>query len=99
MKTDLESYLKSGMENILRGAMNISRLNVRQSMFMAGFARSCKIASAQREELKSKGEHIPPFLIASITAVPVLPVLGCEYKRYIITSCVKLRSVQNVERK
>ncbi len=85
MKTDLESYLKSGMENILRGAMSISRLNVRQSRFMAGFALSCKNASARREELKGKGEHIPPFLIASITSRCNLHCAGC-YARA-INSC------------
>lgn len=85
MKTDLENYLKSGMENILRGAVNISRLNVRQSMFMAGFSRSCKIASSRRDELESNGEHIPPFLIASITSSCNLRCAGC-YARA-IKSC------------
>ena len=85
MNVDLDNYLKSGMENILKGAMNISRFDIRQSLFMAGFARSCKEAASRRESYNSKGIHIPPFLIASITSRCNLHCAGC-YARA-INSC------------
>lgn len=85
MQVDLERYLKNGIENILRGAMTLSRLNIRQSMFMAGFSRSCREAAARRESYKAIGEHIPPFLIASITSRCNLHCVGC-YARA-INSC------------
>ena len=85
MSTDLESYLKSGMENILRGAMNISRFNIKQAMFMAGFVGTCREASARRTRYESEGVHIPPFLIASITSRCNLHCAGC-YARA-INSC------------
>lgn len=59
MSIKLEDYLKSGMENILRGALYISGFNLKQNMFMAGFVRSCKEASARRERYNDAGEHIP----------------------------------------
>ena len=85
MSVDLDSYLKSGMENILRGAISISRFDIRQSLFMAGFARSCREAASRRESSKSMGKHIPPFLIASITSRCNLHCAGC-YARA-INSC------------
>ena len=85
MSINLESYLKSGMENILRGAINVSRFDMQQSLFMAGFARSVKKASALRDKYEAKGEHIPPFLIASITSRCNLHCEGC-YARA-INSC------------
>ena len=85
MAVNLESYLKSGMENILHGAINVSRFDVQQSLFMAGFARSVKKASARRDSYKNMGEHIPPFLIASITSRCNLHCAGC-YARA-INSC------------
>ena len=85
MSIDLEGYLRSGMENILRGAVNISRFNIKQTMFMAGFALSCKDASARRGRYESEGVHIPPFLIASITSRCNLHCAGC-YARA-IKSC------------
>ena len=85
MSVNLENYLKSGMENILRGAINVSRFDMQQSLFMAGFVRSAKKASARRDEYKNMGEHIPPFLIASITSRCNLHCAGC-YARA-VNSC------------
>lgn len=85
MSVNLESYLKSGMENILRGAVSISRFDIRQSLFMAGFVRAAQEAAARRESFQEAGEHIPPFLIASITSRCNLHCAGC-YARA-INSC------------
>lgn len=82
---ELDSYLKSGTENILRGAVSISRFDIRQSVFMASFARSSREAAGLRRKYKDMGEHIPPFLIASITSRCNLHCAGC-YARA-IKSC------------
>ena len=44
---------------------------------MAQFARASKEASARRHALEEQGEHIPPFLIASITSRCNLHCEGC----------------------
>lgn len=85
MSVNLDEYLKSGMENIIKGAMDISRFNLRQSMFMAEFAKSARKAAKNRDKYKSMGHHIPPFLIASITSRCNLHCAGC-YARA-INSC------------
>jgi len=73
------------MENIVRGAVNISRFSLKQSIFMAGFSRSCREAARRRSSYAQGGEHIPPFLIASITSRCNLHCAGC-YARA-VNSC------------
>lgn len=85
MSVDIERYLKSGMENILRGAISISNFNFKQSAFMAGFARSAKAAAERRSGYERRGIHIPPFLISSITSRCNLHCAGC-YARA-VNSC------------
>ena len=85
MSIDLEGYLKSGTENILKGAVSISDFDIQQSMFMAGFVLAARRASARREKYAASGEHIPPFLIASITSRCNLHCAGC-YARA-VNSC------------
>lgn len=74
---DLESYLASGVENIVKGALRATLKDPRESAFMAGFARQSRKAAAVRAGLAAEGEHIPPFLIASITESCNLHCTGC----------------------
>ncbi len=74
---DLASYLSDGVENIVVGAIKASISNPKESIFLAKFALACKQAKKLRLEAEKNGEHIPPFLIASITSKCNLHCAGC----------------------
>ncbi len=73
----LEKYLTVGVENIVKGALKATLTNPQESLFMAKYAHSSKVSSRKRAEAEIKGEHIPPFLIASITSKCNLHCAGC----------------------
>ena len=74
---DLAAYLTGGVENIVKGAIRATLRNPRESAFMARFALAAREASRRREQAERSGEHIPPFLIASITSSCNLHCAGC----------------------
>lgn len=74
---DLEKYLTHGVEQLVAEAVRATLKNPAQSIFMAKFAAASKKASKKRAELETAGEHIPPFLIASITSECNLHCAGC----------------------
>ncbi len=85
-KFSLEDYLTDGVENIVRRALKATFSNPQESLFMIKYAASSKLASQNRAKAEARGEHIPPFLIASITSNCNLHCAGC-YAR-INNSCV-----------
>lgn len=76
-KFDLQSYLTEGVESIVSDAVKATVTNPKESAFMLKFALSSKAASKKRKAYEKKGEHIPPFLIASITSECNLHCAGC----------------------
>ncbi|MBR2304409.1 MAG: radical SAM protein [Ruminococcus sp.] len=74
---DLQAYLTKGVEKIVAQSVKAVLKNPAESKFMAGFALSAKKASSYRREMEDKGEHIPPFLICSITNTYNLHCAGC----------------------
>lgn len=74
---NLEEYLSNGIENIIKGAVKASFKNPKESAFIAKFALSGNKARKIRQKLEDTGEHIPPFLIASITNACNLHCKGC----------------------
>lgn len=74
---NLESYLSDGVENIVKGALKASLLNPKESIFMAKYAIASINARKIRQRAEENGEHIPPFLIASITSKCNLYCAGC----------------------
>ena len=74
---DIQSYMTKGVERIVAEAIKATVKNPRESAFMLRFAASSRAASKRREKLKKAGEHIPPFLIASITSKCNLHCAGC----------------------
>ena len=83
---DLERYLTGGVEQIVKSLVKGAAFHPRESLFMAQYALASKRASALRREAEERGEHIPPFLIASITSLCNLHCAGC-YARSLDT-CV-----------
>ena len=74
---DIQAYMTHGVERIVADAMRATLKNPRESAYMVRFAVASKAASKKRAAMEKKGEHIPPFLIASITSSCNLPCAGC----------------------
>lgn len=74
---NLEKYLTGGVENIVKNAIKATLSNPKESIFMAQYAIASKAASKKRALAEEQGEHIPPFLIASITSSCNLHCAGC----------------------
>ncbi len=78
---DIQEYMTGGVERIVKDALRATLRNPRESAFMARFAAASRKASQKRSSMEKKGEHIPPFLIASITSSCNLHCEGC-YSRH-----------------
>ena len=78
---DIQEYMTGGVERIVKDAVRATLHNPRESAYMARFAVASRKASQKRSAMEKKGEHIPPFLIASITSRCNLHCEGC-YSRY-----------------
>ena len=74
---DIQSYMTAGVEGIVADALRATVKNPRESAYMLKFASASKKASKKRAAAEKKGEHIPPFLIASITSSCNLHCAGC----------------------
>ena len=74
---DLQSYLSEGVERIVSEAIKATLKNPKESAFMLKFAAASRTASKKRRKAEDKGEHIPPFIIASITSSCNLHCAGC----------------------
>lgn len=75
--SELEAYLTNGVKNLVAGIAKASIKNPTASIFMMKFASANKEANRRRREAEEKGEHIPPFLISSITTSCNLHCKGC----------------------
>lgn len=73
----LQEYISKGIQDIMKDIVKATFKDPAESIFMAKFAMSVKKAGEIREEYEQKGEHIPPFLIASITSSCNLHCKGC----------------------
>ena len=76
-KFDLQAYLSEGIENFMKDVVRATLKNPRESAFMVRFAAASAAASQKRKTAEKAGEHIPPFLIASITSQCNLHCAGC----------------------
>ena len=74
---DLQAYLSSGVERIVSDAIKATLKNPKESAFMLRFAAASRAAAGRRAEATERGEHVPPFLIASITSKCNLHCAGC----------------------
>ena len=77
MKNDLQKYLSETIERLMADAIKATLNNPRESLFLLSFAAASRRAAKTREGFEKEGEHIPPFLIASITRDCNLHCAGC----------------------
>lgn len=73
----LEEYLSRGTDRMIKGILKASLSNPKESAFMVQYAKAGKTARELRRKAEEQGEHIPPFLIASITSQCNLHCKGC----------------------
>lgn len=74
---NIQEYMTHGVERVVSDAIKATLKNPKESAYMAKFALATKAASKKRAKLEAEGEHIPPFLIASITSSCNLHCAGC----------------------
>lgn len=74
---NLEEYMTKGVENIVKGALRASFSNPKESVFLTRYALASRKAAMLRRGAEESGEHIPAFLIASITSSCNLHCAGC----------------------
>ena len=76
-KFDIQAYMTRGVEKIVADSLKATLRDPRESAFMVKFAAASRKASKNRAGAEKTGEHIPPFLIASITSSCNLHCAGC----------------------
>lgn len=74
---DIQAYMTKGVEQVVSDVLRATLKNPRESAFMVKFALASRKASEKRAVAERQGEHIPPFLIASITSSCNLHCAGC----------------------
>ena len=74
---DIQNYMTKGVERVVSDAIKATLRNPRESALMVKFAAASKRASQKRRKAEDAGEHIPSFLIASITSQCNLHCAGC----------------------
>ena len=74
---NIQEYMTRGVERVVADAMRATLKNPKESAYMVRFAAASKAASKKRAKKEAEGEHIPPFLIASITSSCNLHCAGC----------------------
>ena len=74
---DLQAYLTKGVEQVVADALKATLKDPRESAFLLKFAAASRAASKKRREAEDAGEHIPSYLIASITSACNLHCAGC----------------------
>lgn len=74
---NIQEYMSNGVSNIIKSAVKATLKNPKEALFMADFALATKKASDKRKKAEKNGEHIPAFLISSITSSCNLHCAGC----------------------
>ena len=95
---DIQEYMTQGVESVVADAIRATLKNPRESAFMLRFAAASRAASRKRELAERDGEHIPPFLIASITSSCNLHCAGC-YSRsnHATEDCTPVKQLSSQE--
>lgn len=95
---NLERYLTKGVESIVKSAVKATFKNSAESIFMAKYMLATKRANKKRAAAEAAGNHIPPFLIASITSSCNLHCAGCYARaNHACTDCAPERQLTQQE--
>ena len=73
----IQTYMTRGVAKVVAAALLATASNRKEAAFMRSFAKAAFRASRKRAAAEKAGEHIPPFLIASITGRCNLHCAGC----------------------
>ncbi len=74
---NIQRYMTGGVVRVVTDSLRATSGNKSESAFMKEFAKDTRLASKKRRAAEKNGEHIPPFLIASITSECNLHCAGC----------------------
>lgn len=74
---NLQDYMSNGVANVIKSALKATMKNPKEALFMTEFALATKKATEKRKRAEKEGEHIPAFLISSITSSCNLHCAGC----------------------
>lgn len=74
---DLSEYMSASIERIIKNAMKAALKNPNETAFLLKYIVSQNIAKKRRDTYEKQGQHIPPFLIGSITSNCNLFCKGC----------------------
>lgn len=74
---NLQEYMSNGVAKVIKSALKATLKNPKETLFMTEFALATKKASDKRKKAEENGEHIPAFLISSITSSCNLHCAGC----------------------
>lgn len=76
-KFNIQAYMTRGVTRVVTDSLRATAKNPKEAAFMKSFAKASRNASKKRFDYEKNGEHIPPFLIASITSTCNLHCAGC----------------------
>ncbi len=94
----LSDYMGNRIGNVVKGAIKSSFNNPKEAAIITKYLVTSKNAKIKREKFEKNGEHIPSFLIASITSNCNLHCKGC-YARATHTCGEKIVSDQITDEK
>lgn len=77
MAFNIQGYMTRGVIRVVTDSLRATAKNKKESEYMKSFAKASRAASKKRYAAEKQGEHIPPFLIASITSSCNLHCAGC----------------------
>ena len=77
MDEALERYLDNGIKNISNDTMDVLMDNQKEQDLAFSFIKNSMVAKDLRKKHSDNGEHIPPFIICSITQLCNLNCQGC----------------------
>lgn len=91
----LGTYLSNGIDRIVKGAVKATLKYPKESAFLARFALSVQKSKNLRDDAQARGEHVPPFLIASITSRCNLHCEGCYARAN--NTCTDIASTHSMD--
>lgn len=74
---DIQAYLNRGVERMVSDVIKATLKNPKESAYMLRFVKASQAAAKRRQAYEDAGEHIPTFLIASVTSRCNLHCAGC----------------------